>query len=79
MKYYQVVGWYRGLPREFVGKNTTVSDGAMFSDPNVAETYARAQMNRWQIVEHEADALPQDVDFYLTAGIWSPDPCGATK
>lgn len=36
---YQIVGWYKTMKPEY-RNNTTISDGALFSDRAVAEKYA---------------------------------------
>lgn len=67
---YQVVGWYRSLPSAVVGKRTTISDGAIFSDQRYARLYAEQRFARATIVTHEVDELPEDCD-YLD---WKPPP-----
>lgn len=71
-KFYQVVGWYKSLAREHVGKSTTISDGARFSRPEHALAYLHQKMRQGEVRVINADPLPCDVDYYLTAGLWTP-------
>jgi hypothetical protein len=72
MEFYQVIGWYKSLRRESWGKSTTVSDGAMFSNPDHAKAYAREKMALYEIRKRSAESLPADVDYYIRDGIWVP-------
>jgi|TARA_Y100000310_G_scaffold320552_1_gene377117 hypothetical protein len=53
MKSYQVVGWYKSLALEHIGKSTTISDGASFEHLQDALNYGNDKMSRFTIKEHD--------------------------
>jgi hypothetical protein len=57
---YQVRGWYKNLALESVGKPTTISDGALFSDVNDAIAYCKQFMHEGSIYPIKTIA---DIDF----------------
>jgi len=65
-KAYQVIGWYKSLPEEAIGKSTTISDGAFFSTEEKAVKWANENKVQWSIREREVSGKQADwVDMFI--------------
>lgn len=65
MNAYQVIGWYKSLPKKFIGDISCISDGIIFSQQEWAEKYLKANYAKGKIRFIE-NATINDIDYFFT-------------